>query len=68
MFWGFARIFAVFGFAVYLGSPFMDWLFGNGWQVEVNAYVRGTIASFGMLAFEIRRFRRSQPGSALRRR
>ena len=50
------------------GSPLMDWLFGNGWEVAMRAYIRGTVAAVGMTLFEIRRFRRSSIGGSLNRR
>ena len=65
---GLARIIAVFGFVVFVGSPLMDWIFGNGWEVAMRAYIRGTVAAIGMTLFEIRRFRRSSIGGSLNRR
>jgi len=65
--WGLARIVAVFGFVVFVGSPLMDWLFGNGWEVAMRAYVRGFVAASGMTLFEIRRFRRTRTGRVLKR-
>ena len=66
LFWGFARIFATFGFVAYVVSPLWDWLGGDGWEVTSDAYVRAATASVLMLAFELKRFKRSRLGSNLR--